>query len=308
MTGKLRFSLLGHPVRHSVSPAIHAAAIHALDLPHSYSAIDIPSETSLRRILQEVKRGAISGANITAPYKRVVTEMVDEVAPSALEVGAANVLARTPDGRVVAHNTDAEALAAELASFNLHTTRAVVIGSGGAGLAAIVAARRVGFKVIGVTSRSWSDSESMLESPSAAKARALGALTCPWPSEAEAPSSGKASQVLRMQWRELALRADLVIQATSAGMIGGDPGEDVNKIVPWETLPQHAFAYDVVYRPRLTPFLRVAAAHGLANDGGLGMLVRQAARSFELWTGIAPPQEAMREAAEHALASGLPHD
>jgi shikimate dehydrogenase len=307
---KRRFSLLGHPVRHSVSPAIHAAAIRALGLPHSYSALDIPSEGSLRRIVQEIRRGAISGANVTIPYKRIVLDMVDEVAPSAAEVGAANVLVRDTNGRVVAHNTDADALATELAALapELKVSRAAIIGCGGAGLAAILAAKKLGFKVIGVTSRSWVDSEATFQSDAASKARSLGALTSPWPSEAEVPITGKASRVLRLQWRELAQQADLIIQATSAGMSGADPGEQVSAIVPWNQLPAHTLAYDVVYRPRVTRFMKDAQARGLRAENGLGMLVRQAVLSFSLWTGFTPPQNLMRTAAEHALSSGLPNE
>jgi shikimate 5-dehydrogenase len=129
----------------------------------------------------------------------------------------------------------------------------------------------------------------------------MGALTMPWPRIDEPATSGKLSQALRLQWSELAAGADLVIQATSAGMAGGDPGEDVSGIVPWARLPPHAIAYDVVYNPRTTPFLRAARERGLTAVDGLGMLVRQAGLSIQLWTGQAPPLERMRQAAEEAL-------
>jgi shikimate dehydrogenase len=301
---KLRLTIFGHPVRHSISPAIHAAAFEALGLPHSYTAIDVPSESSLRRLLAEVRRGAIHGANVTVPFKRAVLDMVDVVAPSAAEVGAANVLARDASGRVVAHNTDADALVAELGEHAPPRGRAgaVIVGSGGAGLAALVACRRLGYRVIGMTSRSWSGSEALLASDAATAARALGALTSPWPADGgDAEARGKSSMVLRLQWRELAQGADVVIQATSAGMTGADDGDGVAAIVPWDLLSKTALAYDVVYVPRETPFLSRARAAGLFAKGGLGMLVRQAALSFRIWTGLAAPEDVMRRAAEIAL-------
>jgi shikimate dehydrogenase len=299
----LRFSLIGHPVSHSVSPAIHSAAFSALGLPYEYTAVDLKHEGHLNQVLAQLRSGALAGVNITIPYKRAVMERADEIAPSAAEVGAANVLCRDPRGRITAHNTDAQALADELTALTAgrKVLRAVVIGAGGAGLAALSAGKRSGFKVIGITSRSWVTSEGMFDAPASERARTLGALTTLWPKTDPGMAGGKSSQMLRLQWRELATGADCVIQATSAGMLGADPGEEVASIVPWKSLPAHALAYDLVYNPRVTPFLKQARAHGLRAVDGLGMLVRQAALSFSLWTGLAPPLEAMRFAAENAM-------
>jgi shikimate dehydrogenase len=304
MTDRLRFTLLGHPVGHSISPSICGAAFSALNLPHTYGVVDIPSEVELRRSLDDLRNGVLAGANVTLPYKRSVLQMADVRAPSAEEVGAANVLTVDRKKRVIAHNTDAEALAAELVAnwAGRPKFRALVIGAGGAGLAAIVACKRMGFKVICITSRSWADSEQMFASPSAERARALTALTSLWPKTADDRPSTKASQVLRLQWRELAIQADCIIQATSAGMSGADPGEDICHVVPWDRLPRHTLVYDVVYTPRLTPFLRKAEEHGVRAVGGLGMLVRQAQLSVRLWTGEQPPFDVMRDAAEAAFS------
>ena len=310
MTARLRFSLLGHPVRHSVSPAMCSAAFAALDLPHIYTAIDVPSEAGLARILEDLRAGVLAGCNVTLPYKRAVFDAADERAPSAAEVGAANVLVRTPEGRIIAHNTDAEALAQDLAPLveGRPRLRAAVIGGGGAAMAALIACKKLGFTLTCMTSRSWSSSEQVLEARGAQAVRGMGALTMPWPRADEGMPTGKLSQAMRLQWSELCAGADLVLQATSAGMKGGDPGEDVSGVVPWARLPAHAVAYDVVYNPRETPFLRAAAARGLTAEGGLGMLVRQAALSIALWTGLPVPAgevfERMRRAAEEALAGG----
>lgn len=303
MSRKLRFSLLGHPVRHSVSPAMCGAAFAALGLPHVYTAIDVPSEAGLGRILDDLRGGVLAGCNVTVPYKRTVFSVADERAPTAAEVGAANVLVRTDSGRLIAHNTDADALAQDLAPLleGRPRIRAAIIGGGGAALAALIACRKLGFRLVCVTSRSWNSSEAVLEAETAQAARAMGALTMPWPKFDDVVASGKLSQALRLQWSELCVGADCVIQATSAGMLDRDPGEDVSGIVPWARLPPHAVAYDVVYNPRDTPFVCAAREQGLTVVDGLGMLVRQAALSIQLWTGHSPPLDRMRRAAEEAL-------
>ena len=306
MSKRLRFTLLGHPVAHSISPAIYTAAFKALRLSYLYGVVDIPTPAELRLALDDLRGGIVAGSNVTLPYKRAVMDMADTRADSAEEVGAANVLAVDRKKRVVAHNTDADALAAELAELlgGRPKFRAVVVGAGGAGLAALVACKRIGFKVVCVTTRSWANSEEMFDSPAADRARSLGALTSLWPkgNEPDRPTT-KASQVLRLQWRELAVQADLILQATSAGMTGGDPGEEVCGIVPWDRLAPDTLVYDVVYTPRVTPFLQKAKAHGCRAVGGLGMLVRQAQLAVRLWTGEEPPIDALRAAAEDALTA-----
>jgi shikimate dehydrogenase len=280
------------------------AGFAALGLPHLYTAIDVPSVRSLPRIADDLRSGSLAGCNVTLPYKRAVLQHVDMRAPSADEAGAANVLA-VEGGRIVAHNTDADALADDLGEVwrDRPRTRAAIIGSGGAALAALIACRKLGFQVIVMTSRSWLDTQVMLDAPSSKRVRALGALATPWPHAPGATARGKASQVLRMQWFELSAGSDVVIQATSAGMLGADPGEDVSGVVPWVRLARHALAYDVVYNPTETPFLKTATSHGLTAVGGLGMLVRQGARAIQIWTRHAPPLTPMREAALQALAA-----
>jgi shikimate dehydrogenase len=318
MAERRLFALLGHPVRHSVSPVMHSAAFRALGLPHVYSAFDVPTPQDLMRFVEDLRGGLFGGANVTIPHKQRVLSLVDDVDASARDVGAANVLTRTADGRVVAYNTDVLALADELKELlgegssvvvgarlvkqvpPSPRTRAVIIGAGGAGLTAIVACRRLGFTLISVTTRSWVSSEEMLDLPSGERARELGALTAPWPGES-APVVSKASRALRLNWSELAVTADLIVQATSAGMLGGPPGEDVATIVPWEGLAPHARAYDVIYNPPVTPFLRLARMRGLRAMDGVGMVVGQAARSFSLWTGLDAPTDVMRAAADESL-------
>lgn len=305
MSRRKRFALFGRSVRASPSPAMFQAAMSAMGLSHGYMAVDVPSEGSLRRMVDEIRRQTLDGANVTNPYKRKVLALADEVTPVAEELGAANLLSRSDDGKIVADNTDVDALEELLQKRCQHVSRAAIIGAGGVSMAAALACRRVGFSLIAVTTRSWADSDGSYESEPAERLRALGAMTSPWPSLRAVIPRGKASTVLRLQWSEMAAQADLVIQATSAGALGGDSGEEVASIVPWPKLPDHAFALDVVYGKKDTPFVREARVRKLAAEDGLEMLVRQGELSFRRWLKMDPAKGAMMAAASRALGRGV---
>lgn len=304
MRSWLHFAVLGHPITHSISPAMHAAAFAAAKLPHTYEAIDVPDRRALEDAVLDVRRGILEGANVTLPHKRAVLALVDSVDESAALVGAANTLVRTTDARVVAHNTDAAGLADDLAALGARPKTAVVIGAGGGALAAVAALGSLGATLVAVTARAWPTSEHVLADESAEAMRKLGALPCAWPVvDDDAPTTSAASQAMRLRWIDIAASADVVVQATSAGMTGRGGGDAIAALVPWSRLSKHAIAYDLVYTPRETPFLRAASSSGLRAASGLGMLVRQGARAFSLWLGASPDVEAMRRAAEHALAT-----
>ena len=295
-----RFILLGKPVRHSISSALFTAAFRAAGLSHTYTPIEVPKTDDLARMMRELRSGLLAGANITLPHKRAVLSLVDDVDISAEICGAANVVA-VERGRLVAYNTDVDALEKEIALATTARSRAAILGAGGAASAALVACMKLDFKVVGVTTRSWGDTESIHESESSQRIRKLGGLVSPWPSEARVLPSTKFSLAMRLQWSELAVQADIVIQATSAGMMGGDLGDDVAKVVPFDKMKAHAVALDLVYRPKLTPFLMNAEAAGLKAVGGLGMLVRQAEATYRIWLGCDPPPGVMQQAADLVL-------
>jgi shikimate dehydrogenase len=280
-----RFAVVGDPVAHSRSPAMHAAAYRALDLPHTYEAVRATA-SDLPDIVDALRRGALDGLNVTVPHKERVLALVDRLDTSAQIVGAANTLVRSPDGRVTAFNTDAPALAAELE--RLHgaaadrapwdSGRALILGSGGAARAAIAAFAQLGVREIVVRARAFGDA--------ARRDRFVGetrAVITPQPWQASASSENETIAV---------------VQATSAGMKGADPGEAVANVVAWGSLPAGAVAVDVVYVPRATAFLRAAQSRGLRCDDGLGMLAQQGALAFQLWLGVAAPLGVMRAALE----------
>jgi shikimate dehydrogenase len=279
-----RFAVIGDPVSHSRSPLMHAAAYDALGLRHTYEALRV-AEHDLPAIVAALRRGEFGGLNVTVPHKERVLPLVDALDDSARSIGAANTLVRREDGRVVAHNTDTPALAAELRRLGQPPGpwargRGLVLGSGGAARAAVGALAAVGVREIVVRARAFDD-------PARREAFARGA---PSPVVARPLSPSRESE------RETVI----VVQATSAGMKGADPGETVAGAVAWDALGDGAVAVDVVYGApglgRVTPFLRAARARGLRCDDGLGMLARQGALAFELWLGVAAPVDVMRAA------------
>jgi shikimate dehydrogenase len=304
MTQPLRFAFFCHPKAQSWLPGMYRLAFRRMRISHTYETVDIPDLVRLETMVDTIRQGVLSGANVAAPYKVPVLNMVDRVDASAELVGAANVLTR--DGKtVVAHSTEASALADDLRLLGASGHTSAVIGSNEAALAAVAACAQVGAKVVAVTSQAWTSSEELVAADTAERFRSLGALPCTWPGARAEAATTKMSEVLRLHWPDIAAGSGLVLQATAAGLRSNDPAaEAVAEIVPWSRLKKDAFAYDLVYTPRETPFLRTARHHGLRAAGGLGMLVGQGAHALSLWLNVKPDLDLMRLAAEQALLVG----
>lgn len=300
-----RFLLLGHPVGHSVSPAIHGAAYRELGMQHRYEVVDCPSEDHVSAQLARLRSGEIAGMNVTVPWKRLAFESCDVRDDSAQRTGVVNVLALDAAGALVGSNTDARALADEIAALRTRAgsgapRSAAVIGAGGAAQAAVVSCQLLGIRDVVASNRGWSKGAPEDSWRRSSALTALGARLCAWPEGAGAEHHGTLADEVR--------GVDVIIQATSAGMRGAGPGEAVSEWLPWRELRPGAVAIDVVYNPPSTPFLEAARSAGVANTGGLGMLVRQAVGALRIWLGRSPGYhepdlEALTRAAEQALAA-----
>ena len=285
--------LIGHPVAHSLSPVIHQAAYRELGLQHRYELVDCPDEAAVVKMVDALRSGEISGANVTIPWKRLALKLADMVAPSVQRVGVANVLTRGADGAIVAHNTDVPALAEEFQRLSGSVRRVLVIGNGGSAPAVIAAAQEAGADRVSLTARKFVSTVPEAEWPHAAEFAARGVTAVAWP-------EGDARAQSRL--REVVARIDLIVNCTSAGMSGADDGQKLAEIVPWEHVPQSALAYDLIYNPAATPFLQRAKSCGLAAENGLGMLVAQAALAIELWLSMSPSRPVLLAAAQAELA------
>jgi shikimate dehydrogenase len=278
-----RFAVIGDPIAQSKSPVMQSAAFRALGLPHTYEAVHATAD-DLPRVVGMLREGRFDGINVTVPHKTRVLALVDEVDEGARSAGAANTLVRTPEGKLIAYNTDAPALAAELRALGgparaWGDVRALVLGSGGAARAAIAAlAGHLGVRDVVVRARAFGGGGKAGEFVATAPGHVLAE---PWSASPESEA-----------------RTGILVQCTSAGMRGADDGATAVAAVAWDALPSDAVALDVVYAPRETPWLRAARARGLRCDDGLGMLARQGALALELWLGVEAPLAEMRAALE----------
>jgi len=265
---------------------MHEAAFRALGMPHRYERIHATS-AELAAVVARVRAGDYAGVNVTIPHKTQVLSLVDAHAPSAALAGAANTVVRASSGALTAHNTDAPALAEEIRSLSprsLAGASALVLGTGGAARGTVLALLGLGVATVVVRGRrlvSAAARRDLLEELVALGARA---------------GAGTAFEVAALEPHPDDARFAVVVQATSAGMAGADSGEGVAAAVRFESLAPEAVAIDLVYRPTSTPFLRAAAARGLSNQNGLGMLARQGALAFEHWLGVRPPLDVMLRA------------
>jgi len=287
----VKFGLIGHPVSHSLSPVIHAAAYRELGVEHRYELFDAPSEADVERFVAALRRGEVSGLNVTIPWKRQAFALSDERVALAQRLGVANVLA-CQAGRVIAHNTDALALETEFRE-RASTRSAVVLGSGGATPAVVAACRSAGIDEVWVTARRFTPEQPESSWPGAAELLRLGARLMVWPEQ---------STLARRAFEARCGAAGLVVQCTSAGMQGADSGEPLAAMIPWHELPADALGYDLIYAPLETPFLRAARLAGRRTRHGLPMLVLQAALSIEIWLGRRPALDPLQHAALEALA------
>ncbi|WP_026369618.1 shikimate dehydrogenase [Kallotenue papyrolyticum] len=271
--------LIGDPVAHSVSPAMHNAAFAHYGLPDRYTLWPTPAAALSGRIAA-LRAVGMRGANVTLPHKTAVIALLDELDPVAAAVGAVNTIVRLPDGRLRGLNTDVAGFLRALAQAGVDAAgrTALLLGAGGA-------ARAVGYGLImaGVAAL-------VVANRTPARAAALV--------DDLRTSAGPATRLTATALDDDALgaalaEADVLINATSAGL----HAEALP--VPEAALGPRLLVVDLIYRT--TPLLRAAAARGARTQDGLEMLVQQGALAFEAWTGLAAPLEVMRAAAHVAL-------
>jgi shikimate dehydrogenase len=253
-----RYGVVGHPIAHSLSPAIHALFAEATRQSMTYDRYDIAPENFDREVSAFFESGG-RGLNVTVPHKERAATWADELTPRAQRAGAVNTLVRLEDGRIRGDNTDGAGLMADLTRLGVEVNnrRVLILGAGGAtrGILGPLQER--------------SPAELVIANRTVERARALvGDRGCRYAELNPFLDRGDF---------------DLVIHATPLGLSGGIPEVDPRVI------GSRTFAYDLGYGKPDTPFIRWARQHGAAGVAqGLGMLVEQAAESFRIWRGIAP--------------------
>ncbi len=283
-------AVYGHPVRHSASPAFQNAGLGALGLNWRYLAFEVRPE-QLRAAIEGARAMRFIGLNLTVPHKLLALEMVDILDDSARLWGAVNTIrfeARDASGqwqplrqfetdipaevRAQGFNTDADAITRSLSEdlgISAAGARVLLLGAGGAGRAAALKLAADGVGELFLVNRT------------------------PRKAEAVAAEIAQRFPGARCHVGYPERPVDLVLNATSLGLNAGDPPPLDERLFPFQ---RAGAAYDMVYRPAETPFLRAARQAGLRTANGVGMLLYQGAAALELWTGRTAPVDVMRQA------------
>jgi shikimate dehydrogenase len=268
----VRLGVLGWPVAHSRSPAMHNAALRQMGLEDwRYQRLPVPPQ-----LFADTVRGlggaGFLGVNVTIPHKHAALELADTASDAARQIGAANTLTFAADGGISAENTDAPGVIAALGQ-SPKGWRALVLGAGGSARAVVWALREAGAAEVVVHNRTHERAQAL-----AAEFGVRASRTCE--------------------------PADLLVNCTSVGLSGdglqrsATGGCELNQLgLTLDQLSEFSNVIDLVYRHRSTQLLQAAREHGARTVDGLDVLVEQGALSLELWTGLKPPLQAMRDAA-----------
>ncbi len=279
-----RVSLIGYPIRHSVSPVFQQAALDHLGLDAAYQAWEI-EPGSLAGFVDGLRSPDTWGANVTVPHKEAVMPHLDRVDEWARNAGAVNTIVNE-DGKLAGFNTDGVGFLRALeehAHFTPKGRAAVIIGAGGSARAVALALAGAGAASIAIANRTLERAERLSE---------LVRNHCPVVRAVPLDDGGEALVAA-------VAKADLLVNCTTLGMLHGP--DEGGTPVHGRHIPARLLVYDLVYNPLETPLLCEARKAGAATLGGLPMLVYQGAASFQLWTGREAPVSVMLEAATEAM-------
>jgi shikimate dehydrogenase len=269
--------IIGWPVQDSLSPLIHNAAFAALGMDWAYVPLPV-APGDLEAALAGLPAMGFSGANVTMPHKTDVARLVRDLSEDAQLLRAVNTLVTGAAG-LVGHNTDApgfDRFVRRDAGFEPGGRSALIFGAGGAARACALALARGGLGALTVAVRDPTRAETL-----------------------RAMLEGQLSAVRAVSFEEAGeVDSDLVVNATPLGAAG--------ETLPHPPLRPGMLVVDLLYRPTLTPLQAAAKAAGASAFGGLGLLLHQAALSFELWTGLEPPLSVMSAAALAEMADTKP--
>jgi len=251
--------VIGDPIAHSKSPAIHGFWLEALGIDADYRAHHVAADSLGAYFAERARDPAWRGCNITIPHKQAALDHVGDPGGVRATIGAINTVVRGPDGALIGTNTDAAGFYAPIADMELEGAHVVLVGAGGAARAVLFALTRAGVGETTVLNRNVLKAAALLAS--------FGVKGDALPLNAKLPP------------------AQLLVNASALGMVGQPPLE-----IDLSPLPEDAVVYDAVYAPLETDLLAQARERELDTVDGLEMLVGQAALAFELFFGAAPPR------------------
>jgi shikimate dehydrogenase len=301
----IKLAIIGYPLGHSLSPAMHNAALKELGIEGSYVVLETPSDKLEERV-NFLKEEGFRGFNVTIPHKVEIMKFLDSIDNFASTVGAVNTVVIDENKKLHGYNTDVygfvSAIPAEIrenlsglraeaeegalplcnAVYGEQPRKAAVMGSGGAARAILAGLIKTGIKEINIFAIDQEESLKLKEM-----------ILKNFP-------DFKISCLVLDENADLS-DFSIVVNATPLGMQGKNEGISPLSQESIATLPEDAIVYDIVYKPQKTRLLEYAEKRGLKTIKGLEMLLLQGAKGFEIWTGETPPVEVMREALLKAI-------
>jgi len=281
ITGKTKVvGLFGHPVSHTLSPAMHNAAFASLNLPYVYLPFSV-EPTRLEEAVRGIRVLNLRGVNVTIPHKERVMAYLDRITPEAEFIGAVNTIVNE-QGVLTGHNTDGAGFVKSLeeqGATGLQNRRVLIYGAGGAARAVAVSLALGGAGHIVIAGRTID------------KAREITTVI-------SEKICNKGASVLDIKSDRLSgelAEADIIINTTPLGMY---PHHEIPPFIDLSVCHPGALICDLVYNPRETSLLKAARQHQLGTLSGIGMLIWQGVLAFQLWTGQKPPVELMRHTVE----------
>ena len=269
--------VIGHPIKHTLSPVMHNYAYNKLNLDYIYLPFDI-SSTGLHDSLKGMVALGIRGFNVTLPHKERITEYMDELSDSAKIVGAVNTVVND-NGKLIGYNTDVTGIIKTLENFkdDIKGTTVSVLGAGGAARSVIYTLiNHFNVKKINIINRTVEKAESLKD----------------YFSSKMLFKKIKTYELIPPDVTEVLAKSKLIINASSIGM---SPQDDDSPTTIPESFNKKQIVFDIVYNPENTKFLTLAKEQGATTINGLKMFVEQGARSFELWTNETMPTDEILE-------------
>jgi shikimate dehydrogenase len=270
MGTKHLLGILGYPLGHSYSPAMHNAGIRSLGIDYEYLPFEVDAQGLAGKIAELRKNPDFAGANVTLPHKQTVIPLLDELSDLSAKMGVVNTIVHR-DGKLYGTTTDPEGFLNGFkdAGHSFDGKSVVVLGSGGT-------ARTIAFALL------------LLENPSRVALAARNARTSRELADEILAKTGKRLEILPSDsWRTQVSGFDVVVNATPIGM---HPNVEQSPLDPG-ALREGQIVYDVLYNPEETALLKHARERHCETVGGLGMLVHQGIASLKLWTGLDPTPE-----------------
>ncbi len=269
--------VIGHPIKHTLSPAMHNYAFNKLNLDYVYLPFDI-SSTGLKDSLKGMIALGIKGINVTIPHKERIMEYMDELSDSAKIVGAVNTVVND-NGTLIGYNTDVNGIIETLKEFkdDINGKTVSVLGAGGAARSVIYTLiNNFNVKKINIINRTVEKAESLKD----------------YFSSKMLFEKIKTYELIPPDVTEILAKSKLIINASSIGM---SPEDDDSPTTIPESFSNNQIVFDIVYNPRETKFLALAKSQGALTINGLKMFVEQGAKSFELWTNETMPTDQISE-------------